>query len=100
MIFNINLSNQNITEMKNLLSALLLTFGLGIATAQTTAPATAKTATKKIEKQAKKGEAKVEKTATTADVKLKKDGTPDKRYKAAKTLKKDGTPDKRYKVNK
>lgn len=36
---------------------------------------------------------------------LKKDGTPDKRYKANKTapkpkLKKDGTPDKRYKENK
>ena len=36
---------------------------------------------------------------------LKKDGTPDKRFKtnqgvAAGPLKKDGTPDKRYKVNK
>jgi len=37
---------------------------------------------------------------------LKKDGTPDKRYKANKQpeptqhLKKDGTPDKRYKENK
>ena len=31
---------------------------------------------------------------------LKKDGTPDKRYKENKKLKKDGTPDKRYKVNK
>jgi hypothetical protein len=30
---------------------------------------------------------------------LKKDGTPDKRYKANQTLKKDGTPDKRYKEN-
>jgi hypothetical protein len=31
---------------------------------------------------------------------LKKDGTPDKRYKANKApLKKDGTPDMRYKVN-
>lgn len=30
---------------------------------------------------------------------LKKDGTPDKRYKANKKLKKDGTPDKRYKEN-
>lgn len=32
--------------------------------------------------------------------KVKKDGTPDKRYKANKTLKKDGTPDMRYKENK
>jgi len=34
---------------------------------------------------------------------LKKDGTPDKRYAAAKSnvpLKKDGTPDKRFKENK
>lgn len=32
---------------------------------------------------------------------LKKDGTPDKRYKENKVhLKKDGTPDKRYKENK
>jgi hypothetical protein len=31
---------------------------------------------------------------------LKKDGTPDKRYKENKHLKKDGTPDKRFKENK
>jgi hypothetical protein len=31
---------------------------------------------------------------------MKKDGTPDKRYKENKNLKKDGTPDKRYKENK
>ncbi len=31
---------------------------------------------------------------------VKKDGTPDKRFKANKKLKKDGTPDKRYKENK
>ena len=31
---------------------------------------------------------------------MKKDGTPDKRYKANQNLKKDGTPDKRYKENK
>lgn len=38
-----------------------------------------------------------------AGVVLKKDGTPDKRYKkapAAVPLKKDGTPDKRFKANK
>ncbi|HMO62778.1 MAG TPA: hypothetical protein PKC39_10630 [Ferruginibacter sp.] len=32
--------------------------------------------------------------------KLKKDGTPDKRFKTNKKLKKDGTPDKRFKQNK
>jgi len=31
---------------------------------------------------------------------MKKDGTPDKRYKENQNLKKDGTPDKRYKENK
>lgn len=43
-----------------------------------------------------------QKPATTQH--LKKDGTPDKRFKENKTpkgpLKKDGTPDKRYKANK
>ncbi len=42
--------------------------------------------------------------ADTVKKHLKKDGTPDKRYKENKTpkgpLKKDGTPDKRYKANK
>ena len=40
------------------------------------------------------------KTKASTSVKLKKDGTPDKRYKNAPAnvrLKKDGTPDKRYK---
>lgn len=41
-----------------------------------------------------------------AEKHMKKDGTPDKRYKdnkeehSAKHMKKDGTPDKRYKENK
>ncbi|RKE89843.1 hypothetical protein BXY58_0422 [Epilithonimonas arachidiradicis] len=94
--------NQNDNKMKNLLTTLLLTFGLGMATAQT-APAapTAKKQAQKTERKATKSvEAQAAKVANTPDVKLKKDGTPDKRYKAAKTLKKDGTPDKRYKVNK
>jgi hypothetical protein len=33
-------------------------------------------------------------------VNMKKDGTPDKRYKDNQNVKKDGTPDKRYKENK
>jgi hypothetical protein len=42
---------------------------------------------------------------TTTTTHLKKDGTPDKRFKENKTpppqhLKKDGTPDKRFKENK
>ncbi|MDL1913539.1 MAG: hypothetical protein FDW93_03320 [Bergeyella sp.] len=36
---------------------------------------------------------------TLKGYKLKKDGTPDKRFKSNRRLKKDGTPDKRYKVN-
>lgn len=42
-------------------------------------------------------------TKPSAGTVLKKDGTPDKRYKQkpdAGPLKKDGTPDKRYKSNK
>ncbi|MEO8582650.1 MAG: hypothetical protein ABI415_02575 [Flavitalea sp.] len=42
-------------------------------------------------------------TAKSDSVVLKKDGTPDKRYKksaAAGPMKKDGTPDKRFKANK
>ena len=47
-----------------------------------------------------------EKEVKTDKTKLKKDGTPDKRYKENKTkettgpVKKDGTPDMRYKANK
>ena len=37
-------------------------------------------------------------TTTNSENKLKKDGTPDKRYKTNKGLKKDGTPDKRNKT--
>lgn len=66
-----------------LIASMLLAFA-GFSFAQTTTPA---------------------KTSTTQHV--KKDGTPDKRYKENKTapattqhLKKDGTPDKRYKENK
>ena len=43
-------------------------------------------------------------TKTTPTTHLKKDGTPDKRFKENKTppphIKKDGTPDMRYKENK
>jgi hypothetical protein len=58
-------------------------------------------------KATKKEKATTEKKATDASAKpLKKDGTPDKRYKENKGTategpkKKDGTPDKRYKANK
>lgn len=86
--------------MKNLLTTLLLTFGIGLASAQTTPVAKATKTEVKAKTSKTSVEAKAAKVANTPDVKMKKDGTPDKRYKAAKTLKKDGTPDKRYKVNK
>lgn len=40
------------------------------------------------------------KPAPAADIHMKKDGTPDKRFKENQHLKKDGTPDMRYKANK
>ncbi|WP_396156762.1 hypothetical protein [Flavobacterium sp.] len=47
---------------------------------------------------------KAAKPATETKAPLKKDGTPDKRFKENKKakvpLKKDGTPDKRFKENK
>ncbi|WP_029297995.1 hypothetical protein [Chryseobacterium hispalense] len=93
--------------MKKLLSAMSIVLGLGLATAQKTAPA----ATSAHHQTAKMAQvSKPAKTAATATpakaeaapaaAKMKKDGTPDKRYKENKKLKKDGTPDKRYKENK
>lgn len=81
--------------MKNFLSAMSLILGLSLATAQQTTPSTS-TKTHQTTKTVKAPET----TATKPAAKLKKDGTPDKRYKENKKLKKDGTPDKRYKENK
>lgn len=72
-----------------------IVLGLGFATAQQVAPATKTTVTKTV-----KPVKAAEPTAAKPAQKLKKDGTPDKRYKENQKLKKDGTPDKRYKVNK
>jgi colicin import membrane protein len=57
-------------------------------------------AQEKLTDQMKKAKASSEK-AVKEQVPLKKDGTPDKRYKTASKvpLKKDGTPDKRFKSN-
>ena len=57
-------------------------------------PEMKKTEVKKVETK------KVETKSSSGGVKLKKDGTPDKRYKESKKMKKDGTPDMRYKENK
>ncbi|MBX2906567.1 MAG: hypothetical protein KF744_11045 [Taibaiella sp.] len=93
--------------MKKLLFVLLsvLMLGAGYANAQS------KGAKMKAEKEVtKKQDAKAEPVKQTEETKLKKDGTPDMRYKENKAakeqakpagpMKKDGTPDKRYKANK
>ena len=67
-----------------------IVLGLGFASAQQAIPAKT-TPTKTVKTVEKKG--------TQPAQKLKKDGTPDRRYKVNKKLKKDGTPDKRYKEN-
>lgn len=87
--------------MKKLLIAFAMLLGVsGYASAQ--APAAAKSTKPAATKSATaKPAAKPAATASNGVV-LKKDGTPDKRYKNAPAgpLKKDGTPDKRYKANK
>jgi hypothetical protein len=88
-------SKQKLNNMKKLLIAICMLFGLAVVSnAQTTTTTSAKQTKPKVAK-------------TTAAGPTKKDGTPDMRYKANKTtakpvgpLKKDGTPDKRYKANK
>lgn len=79
--------------MKQLLTAILvLLLSASVTLAQTPAHTKAKS--------------KTEKAATGTSGPVKKDGTPDKRFKANKTAatqgpkKKDGTPDMRYKANK
>ncbi len=81
--------------MKKFLTAMSLILGLGLANAQQTVPVT-KGAIQKTNKTVKTVKAEPAKPAA----KMKKDGTPDKRYKENQTLKKDGTPDKRFKQNK
>lgn len=81
---------------KLLLWVALLGFGSGTMLAQTPAAAPAKQKT-----EAAKPAPAVKPTATSSTaVGLKKDGTPDKRFKKAKHVKKDGTPDKRFSEHK
>ncbi|UZT96633.1 hypothetical protein ODZ84_15565 [Chryseobacterium fluminis] len=82
--------------MKKLLAAMYLALGLGFATAQQTVPATAA----KTQQTTKTTKTAATTNPASPTVKMKKDGTPDKRYKDNKNLKKDGTPDRRYKANK
>ncbi len=112
--------------MKKLLMALVAVIGLSVCSfAQVAAPAKEKpkaaVTTKHTQKHPAKAEVK-QSTATTSTTTttattpattkgmVKKNGTPDMRYKANKAaaksqpatthLKKNGTPDKRYKENK
>ena len=92
----LSIHNSKKQAMKKLLVILSFLFaGLLISHAQ--APAAKQATTKKADVQ------QAPKNTTPANgVVLKKDGTPDKRYKNAPKgpLKKDGTPDMRYKDNK
>ncbi|MCY0975857.1 hypothetical protein PGH12_13780 [Chryseobacterium wangxinyae] len=81
--------------MKKFLTAMSIVLGLGFATAQQAVPAAKSTV-----RQTTKTVKAVKQEAAKPSVKMKKDGTPDKRFKENQKLKKDGTPDKRYKVNK
>lgn len=88
--------------MRKLILAAVALLGFTLSgQAQDMKKAAAKTekATQEAKKEVKKA---ADKAAADGKVVLKKDGTPDKRYKQTKevVLKKDGTPDKRYKQNK
>lgn len=89
--------------MKKLLTALSLVLGLYLVSAQkTNQKETAPPPPPPAQQYGAKKQS-TQKTvplpANSQSAKMKKDGTPDKRYKANQHLKKDGTPDKRYKKN-
>lgn len=85
--------------MKKLLTVLSLVLGLGLATAQQVTPqqTTPPPPPKAEQMQTARPAVATKTTNKNSAIKMKKDGTPDKRYKANEHLKKDGTPDKRFK---
>ncbi len=91
--------------MKKVFSALMGILLMGsVAFGQSTKPAEKKmtppkaTATKNVSaKAATPGDVA---TPAPTGARMKKDGTPDMRYKENQRLKKDGAPDMRYKANK
>jgi len=98
---------------KLILSIAFLGLGVAVLNAQTPAAkpaapksevkqAAPKAETKKSDTPAADAKATQEKKTDANGTVLKKDGTPDKRYKGAPKgpMKKDGTPDKRFKANK
>ena len=90
--------------MKKLLTVLSIALGLGFASAQQITPAKTTITPPQVKMQSAKKtipikpRVAVKSSKSNAAVVMKKDGTPDKRYKANQHLKKDGTPDKRYKT--
>ena len=92
--------------------ATIITFNVNAQAAKTTTKAETKTTVEKKKESTAPAKAETKTAAKPAAEKktnangtvLKKDGTPDKRYKDAPKstgpMKKDGTPDKRYKENK
>ncbi len=109
--------------MKKLILAITFLGFVAFTNAQTAAPASEKKQSTAVKASAPKAETKMdaksdkksdvsksdakpaaEKKTDANGVVLKKDGTPDKRYKAKAEdkgpMKKDGTPDKRFKANK
>ena len=86
--------------MKKLLTTLSFVLGLGLATAQQTATkqTTSPPPPKEVAKKSTKSVVNAKLVDKKTTVKMKKDGTPDKRYKANQHLKKDGTRDKRFKT--
>lgn len=86
--------------MKKLLTALSLVLGLYLVSAQkTNQKETAPPPAQQYAEKKQSTKKTVALPANSQSAKMKKDGTPDKRYKANQHLKKDGTPDKRYKKN-
>lgn len=89
-----HLKFHNMKKLSTLLLALMMMVsGVTFAQNNTAKGKPAATTTKAAPKEQASPEAK-------SAAPLKKDGTPDKRYKSNKHLKSDGTPDKRYKENK
>jgi hypothetical protein len=81
--------------MRKYLLALIFALGMfGVTTAQTGEKSKMKVKAKTVTM------AKSDSSVTTVKGKMKKDGTPDMRFKENKKVKKDGTPDMRYKQNK
>ena len=88
--------------MRKLILAIVALLGFTVSTTAQQAPKKADKAKTEAKTDIKKTEAKKEEAKKPdAGTHLKKDGTPDKRFKENKeakpVLKKDGTPDKLYK---